>query len=700
MAAQSLSTESDPTMHLGDWGGIGRRGRSMRSALAMLTALAFLMPLPAVMATLTPDGGGLGGHLAHIAYDAQSNPSVITTRDGRPIRLEYDDLDRVTKLTGPEGDITMAYDAAGNLLTANGYNGSGVALTHDALDRVTQVVQTLPNGYSAAIGYSLDANGNRTRMTTPWGGFDYTYDMLDRVTSITNPFGQVVTFTYDPLSRRTRMSYPNGTQSSYAYDAAGRIGQVLHQRVAGQTAIAFTNYVYDQAGNRTGVTDANGSHTFSYDQLDRLKTAGHSGGSTLPSKDEDFDYDPIGNRTADASRTGYEYDAANRLVGDSSYTYTSDAEGNITSRTDRLTGETLTFVYDSGHHLIEVRNAVGAIATYKYNPEGLRVEKNVGGVIRRYVYEKSRILAILDANNALLALYTTGPGIDSPLIARRGGQDYFYHADALGNITALTDAAGNTVETVEYQAFGRAVIKDALGQLHDQSTVGNELLYASRELDPETNLYYLRARHYDPDTGRFLQEDPVVSINQYAYADNNPILLTDPLGLFGVDDASDLAAGFGDTLTSGFGLAYLFGLKSGTEYVRDWMGTSGYVSGCSGWYTAGKIGGYAWGIAYSAALARAATQGIGRAVGTGVPSRIKGWTSHGLDRQLYGRDWQGVRIEAIEDAVNNPLKITSRVGSRGSTVTYEGSQASVTLNSDGLVVTTHAKGAGGFLWPR
>ena len=186
---------------------------------------------------------------------------------------------------------------------------------------------------------------------------------------------------------------------------------------------------------------------------------------------------------------------------------------------------------------------------------------------------------------------------------RRGGQDYFYHADALGNVTALTDATGNTVETVEYQAFGRAVIKDGQGGLHDQSTVGNELLYASREWDPETNLYYLRARHYDPDTGRFLQEDLVSSINQYAYADNNPILLTDPLGL-----------------KPWAGVNFIGGFASGILWGYEGIGRS-YYEQCSKAYQYGQMAGMAWWFALGpasaidaavarAAAARAATQGI------------------------------------------------------------------------------------------
>jgi hypothetical protein len=81
----------------------------------------------------------------------------------------------------------------------------------------------------------------------------------------------------------------------------------------------------------------------------------------------------------------------------------------------------------------------------------------------------------------------------------------------------------------------------------------------------------------------------------------------DPYGLYsfdeGVQDAANLAAGFGDTLTSGFGLFD----KSLTELAREALGSDDVVDKCAGVYTAGKVAGYAWGAAAGgAASARAA----------------------------------------------------------------------------------------------
>jgi RHS repeat-associated protein len=516
---QVTDADNGATVVTYEQGRDGRLPKTVRDAKNQITTMNY-----DVQGRVTSAVNALNQSAA-ISYDAKSRPTSVTTRNGELISFAYDNLDRLITLTAPEGNIGMTYDAVGHMLTANSYNGSALAMSYDAADRVTQVVQTLPNAHNITIGYSFDANANRTGMTTPLGNFSYTYDTLDRITSITNPYGQIVTFSYDALGRRTSMSYPNGTQANYAYDAAGQIAQVLHQKTADQTAIAFTNYNYDLSGNRTGLTDARGNHAFTYDVLNRLATASHPGFS------ETFDYDAVGNRTADAVRTGYTYNNANRIVSDSLYTYTSDPNGNVTSRTNRATGVTTTLAHDSGNKVTEVAVAGSAVGAYKYDPAGRRVEKNVGGTITRFIYDGPNILAILDENNNLLALFTHGPGIDSPLIMRKGTQDYFYHADALGNVVALTDSSANIVETYEYSAFGKTTIKDASGTQHDTSTVGNPFMYTSREYDAESGFYFYRARYYDPETGRFMEEDPIPSINQYVYVANNPALLNDPLGL-------------------------------------------------------------------------------------------------------------------------------------------------------------------------
>lgn len=104
-------------------------------------------------------------------------------------------------------------------------------------------------------------------------------------------------------------------------------------------------------------------------------------------------------------------------------------------------------------------------------------------------------------------------------------KEYYFHYDALGSVVALSDSAGNTAETYRYDIFGTA---------NNTGSVGNPYFFTGRRYDPETSLYYYRARIYNPMIGRFLQTDPVGygdGMNMYAYVGNSPIVLTDPLGL-------------------------------------------------------------------------------------------------------------------------------------------------------------------------
>ena len=130
---------------------------------------------------------------------------------------------------------------------------------------------------------------------------------------------------------------------------------------------------------------------------------------------------------------------------------------------------------------------------------------------RRYVYDFEDILLEYDGANTLLARYTHGPGIDEPIAVTRGSSTYFYHADALGSVSELTDSGGAVAKSYSYDSFGNIL---------DQSgAVENSYAYAGRELDSESGLYYFRTRYYDPRIGRFLRKDPVglvAGMNLYA----------------------------------------------------------------------------------------------------------------------------------------------------------------------------------------
>jgi RHS repeat-associated protein len=177
----------------------------------------------------------------------------------------------------------------------------------------------------------------------------------------------------------------------------------------------------------------------------------------------------------------------------------------------------------------------GGIVTFKYDPLGRRIEKVTPAGTLRYVYDNEDIIAVLDSNNSVTQTITHGPGIDEPLIMKSStSANYYYHADGLGSIIALSNDSAETVETYEYQAYGKPTIKDHASAVFDASPVGNLYLFTGREYDNVLALYYLRARYYSPMLGQFVNEDPLGllgGINLYEYGKSNPIGNIDPFGL-------------------------------------------------------------------------------------------------------------------------------------------------------------------------
>ncbi len=372
------------------------------------------------------------------------------------------------------------------------------------------------------VRYEYDAVGNRTKMTMPDGKVIlYKYDSNNRLIQLISDAG-TFNFTYDSLGRRTKLTMPNGTYTTYSYDSNSRLTNLTHKTLTGAVINSFT-YTHDKVGNRLTKTTSEKTISYQYDSIYRLiealssapgystNTSGKGKGiqTAIQQQKEFYVYDAVGNRlTSDHNRT-YTYNAGNQLVTENGITYSYDKSGNLISKTDS-TGTTL-YSYDYENRLtkvIKTENGVTTIAEFKYDPFGRRIEKKVSGndgtKTYNYIYDNEDILFEYDANGYIGNRYIHGLGIDEPLAVEQKGNVYYYHADGLGSIVALTDSRGKVVQSYTYDSFG--------GMKQSGDKVKQPYTFTAREWDKETGLYYYRARYYDATIGRFTSFDPLLHL--------------------------------------------------------------------------------------------------------------------------------------------------------------------------------------------
>lgn len=189
----------------------------------------------------------------------------------------------------------------------------------------------------------------------------------------------------------------------------------------------------------------------------------------------------------------------------------------------------VSYGYDSADHLTSASTGSDT-ATYAYDGEGVRVGKTVNGTTTSYLQDVVGGLphVLVETTGGSQTLYVYGLGLAFQV--NPDGSHRYYHADSLGSTRVVTDDAGNPVSAYSY---------DAYGAVRAQAGEGRAFTFTEEQLDIETSLVFLRARTYDPQTGRFLQRDPVRgnswdgrTLNRYTYALDDPVARTDPSGHF------------------------------------------------------------------------------------------------------------------------------------------------------------------------
>jgi RHS repeat-associated protein len=459
-------------------------------------------------------------------YDNVGNLTSKTDRKNQTTTYAYDQINRLTKKTYPDStSVAYTYDNANHLTEVSDPTGTYQS-TLDNMGRLSGTVTNYSFLTSRAfdVSYGYDLASNRTSLTDAEnGGYTYTYDQLNRLTGLTPPsafatglFG----FTYDALSRRTQLTRPNGVNTNYTYDSLSRLLKVLHQK--GSTILDGATYTVDPVGNRKTreANPANTTFTYSYDLIYELTKAVQS--STTK---ESYSYDPVGNRLSALNSVGWSYNASNQLTSRPGVTYTYDSNGN--TLTEVTSAGTTTFAWDFENRLSSVTlPGAGGTINFKYDPFGRRIYKSTVSGVSIYVYDGNDLVEEVNSTGGVVARYVYGPKLDEPLAMLRSSATSYYHQDAVGSVSSLSNASGAVAETYTFDSFGN--------QTGISGSLTNPFRFTGRELDTETGLYFYRARYYDSAAGRFTGEDPIrfwSGSDFYEYVRNNPTRFRDPSGL-------------------------------------------------------------------------------------------------------------------------------------------------------------------------
>ena len=206
-------------------------------------------------------------------------------------------------------------------------------------------------------------------------------------------------------------------------------------------------------------------------------------------------------------------------------TYSYDANGNMATKVDGA--DTWTYTWNALNQLTSVLKNAAIVAAYSYDPSGRRVEKTAGTTATTWVYDRASILrqSVASASVTTTLRFIHGPGVDAPLAEEdvTSASTASLHADALGTIVRHTNASGSVIESISYDAWGKV-----------QSGTPGTYSFTGREWDSSAQMHYYRARYYDPQSGRFVSQDPAGlrgGINLYGYVADRPTLLQDPSGL-------------------------------------------------------------------------------------------------------------------------------------------------------------------------
>ncbi|HGY3559824.1 TPA: RHS repeat-associated core domain-containing protein, partial [Pseudomonas putida] len=447
---------------------------------------------------------------------------------------------------------------------------------YDDGDRLLSI-ERQPTGIGKQLGiteekleYTYDLLGRLTKEITPDGTLGYEYDPLSNLTTLTLPDGRKVNHLYygsghlhqlnldgqvisdmerDDLHREVYRTQGKLT-SCFGYDAMGRkawqfastlpadkLSQVHNTGVNTSLLVEHAynpihrRYQYDPAGELVRTLDKlRGEIKYEYEANGQLRS--RDTGSLIGS--EEFRYDPAANRL-DFNARQFDKVKDNRIKQWRDQEYRYDPWGNLV---EKRSGHSKLqhFSYDCENRLVRagtlVNGKLESQGEYRYDSLGRRIAKQaeINGEVeqKRFLWQGLRMLREESPAKSILYLYE--PGSYAPLarVDQAEGEEqklYYFHTDQIGTPIELTNSEGEIVWQATYRSWG------SVEQLV-VSEVEQNIRFQGQYFDCESSLHYNTFRFYDPEVGRFVNQDPIGLLggaNLYSYG-VNPISWIDPWG--------------------------------------------------------------------------------------------------------------------------------------------------------------------------
>ena len=534
------------------------------------------------------------GPLITVAYGNGDTQEILYDKEERiksrrwngestdAVRYEYDDygtLEKETDLVNGRIDKDQ-YDMTGRLVqsttlekntgasgeptVANTHTVQSLEIGYDSYNRVNRLVHSL-EGSKTKTGLVY---GDASKAQRPGLSYGLTVDGVTQQT-----------LEYDALSRRTKeivtLSGGSKRENRYIFGTINHLTDTDSLLESMSNGTDSWNYTYDNAGNITAITSGGKRISYQYDKLNQLirENNGVLNETIL------YTYDAGGNIT---SRKTYDYTEGtlqtikknetftyrsdgwkDQILSWNGYRYTYDAGGNPTL----LRGVPLT--WGEGRRLKKVSLSWGTV-DFAYDSDGKRVRKTSGNTETKYYYNGSTLSGLVRTTTGSTGTTKTTVQFvydaeGKPFLLRLNGKtDYFYLYNGLGDVVGLIDSSNKVVVRYQYNSWGKVTSSE------DTSGVSlatlNPFRYRKYVYDPETGLYCLGSRYYDPEVGRFVNADDPGTIfakpqelynkNLYAYCDNNPVIREDIQGYFPIPCivgavVGAVVSGFSYVLSSG-----------------------------------------------------------------------------------------------------------------------------------------------------